>query len=125
MWDGGVKFPSCGNAAMDKVKTLTILSLYSLFLLQVAKLSPTPGRLISFLAHETVHGQRSFYKGKASLSLPKVAPSIPPVSHAYQSVNAAGGPPLTAKTVLDAEVRREGKMAERKRGSNAIFLFVE
>lgn len=31
---------------------------------KVAKRNPTPGRLISFLANETVHGERSFYKGK-------------------------------------------------------------
>lgn len=92
---------------MDKA-TLTNFPYFSLSFLQVAKRNPTPGRLISFLAHETVHGERAFYKGKAALPLPKVAPSIPPVSHAYESVNAAGGPPRTAKTVLDAEVRREG-----------------
>lgn len=72
-----------------------------------SKHNPTPGRLLSFIAHETVHGERSFFKGKALLSsLPKVAPSIPCLRHAFEGFHAANGPPRTAKMVLDSQVRR-------------------
>ncbi|GAB5034711.1 pyruvate carboxylase [Nannochloropsis oceanica] len=69
-----------------------------------SKHNPTPGRLLSFIAHETVHGERSFFKGKALLSsLPKVAPSIPCLRHAFEGFHAANGPPRTAKMVLDSQ----------------------
>ena len=64
-----------------------------------------PGRLLELLAQEVIHGERSAYTGKAPAGVPRVAPSPPAVIHPHPSeaANAAGGPPVTAKTVLDAE----------------------
>ena len=64
-----------------------------------------PGRLLEYLAQEVVHGERSLYTGKAPAGIPSVAPLPPSVIHPHPSgfANAAGGPPVTAKTVLDAE----------------------
>ncbi len=64
-----------------------------------------PGRLIEYLAHEVIHGERSAYTGKAPAGVPRVAPVPQAVIHPHPSegVAAAGGPPVTAKTVLDAQ----------------------
>jgi hypothetical protein len=54
----------------------SLLPYLPLSLLQPRPSLPRPGRLLSFLAHETIHGSRSFYKGRyVALFFP---PSLPP-----------------------------------------------
>jgi hypothetical protein len=52
-----------------------------------------------------IHGERSAYTGRAPAGVPRVAPVPQAVFHPHPSeaANAAGGPPVTAKTVLDAQ----------------------
>ena len=64
---------------------------------RAAKKSTTPSRLVKYIAEETIHGERSFYKGKAPVGVPTV-PAPHPEVKATVSDDI-----VTAKNILDKE----------------------
>jgi len=95
------KFRAMGRfevlSAEAKAKALEAASKNSKPASRAAKKSTKPSRLIKYIAEETIHGQKSFYKGKAPAGVPKVPPTHPPVKATVP------GDLVTAKNVLDRD----------------------
>ncbi|CAN0427374.1 unnamed protein product, partial [Discosporangium mesarthrocarpum] len=64
------------------------------------KVSKAPCKLVSFLAKQVIHGERSAYKGRAPAGMVKMPPTAPNLSKEALRAEAV---PTTAKGVLDME----------------------
>ncbi|CAM9750893.1 unnamed protein product [Pylaiella littoralis] len=92
-------FDSLGPA--DRESTVAAASAASKPRSRPAKASTTPSKLITFLADQAIHGERSAHKGRAppgmTTTTPPTIPDLSPES------NGPGDAVETAKSVLDAK----------------------
>lgn len=92
----------------SRIFVLSFFSSFSFFFWQThptprsrpAKASTTPSKLVTFLAEQAIHGERSAHKGRAPPEMTTTPPTIPDLSSPDTN---SGLPAETAKSVLDAK----------------------